>query len=116
MNASASPSVASYTRPRQLNSSKRFVALIGDSSQSFTIASMAVTRRAVLKASIAAGVGAFTGVGAHGYLYGRHALEVTRASVGVAGLAPRLAGLRIGLLTDVHRSLWVSADDVGRAV
>ena len=34
---------------------------------------MAVTRRAVLKASLAAGVGALTGVGAQGYLYGRHA-------------------------------------------
>jgi len=77
---------------------------------------MAITRRAMLKASIAASVGAFTGVGAHGYLYGRHALEVTRASIGVVGLPQALAGLRIGLLTDVHRSIWVSADDVGRAV
>jgi uncharacterized protein len=77
---------------------------------------MAVTRRAVLKASIAATVGAFTGAGAHGYLYGRHALEVTRASLTVVGLPPALAGLRLGLLTDVHRSLWVSADDVAHAV
>jgi predicted MPP superfamily phosphohydrolase len=36
--------------------------------------------------------------------------------VPVAGLPPSLAGLRIGLLTDVHRSRWVSADDVTRAV
>ena len=30
----------------------------------------------------------------------------------VVGLPPALAGLRIGLLTDVHRSRWVSDDDV----
>ena len=34
----------------------------------------------------------------------------------VAGLPPALAGLRIGLITDVHRSRWVSHDDVARAV
>jgi predicted MPP superfamily phosphohydrolase len=41
---------------------------------------------------------------------------LTRADVNVAGLAPALDGLRIGLITDVHRSQWVSADDVGHAV
>ena len=34
----------------------------------------------------------------------RHASDVP-----VSGLPPALAGLRIGLLTDVHRSRWVSA-------
>ena len=39
-----------------------------------------------------------------------------RADVPVAGLPPALAGLRIGLITDVHRSRWVSHDDVAHAV
>lgn len=77
---------------------------------------MAMTRRAALKALVAAGVGALGGVGADGYLYGRHALELTRAFVPVVGLPPALAGLRIGLLTDVHRSRWVPHGDVARAV
>ena len=36
--------------------------------------------------------------------------------VPVDGLPPALAGFRIGFLTDVHRSRWVSHDDVARAV
>ena len=56
------------------------------------------------------------GAGAYGYSYERHELGVTRATVPVAGLPPALAGLRIGLLTDVHRSRWVSHEDVAHAV
>jgi predicted MPP superfamily phosphohydrolase len=77
---------------------------------------MAVSRRAVLKAFVASGVGAVTGAGSYGYLYERHDLRVTFANVPVVGLPSELVGLRIGLITDVHRSRWVSADDVGRAV
>ena len=77
---------------------------------------MALTRRAVLKAFGATGVGALTCASAYGFLYGRHALEVTRADVPVVGLPGALSGLRIGLLTDVHRSLWVSHDDAVHAV
>src|SRR5437764_14871587 len=77
---------------------------------------MAVTRRAVLKGLAAGGVGTMTGAGGYGYLYGRHDLQVTRADVAVAGLPPALAGVRIGLMTDVHRSYWVSHDDVIHAV
>ncbi|PWT80542.1 MAG: hypothetical protein C5B57_12070 [Blastocatellia bacterium] len=77
---------------------------------------MVISRRDLLKASAATGVGALTGTGMHGYLYGRHALEVTRVTVPVFGLPPALAGLRIGMVTDVHRSRWVSHDDVVRAV
>ncbi len=53
---------------------------------------------------------------AYGYLYERTAIEITRADVPVVGLPPALGGLRIGLLTDVHRSGWVSAADVTAAV
>jgi predicted MPP superfamily phosphohydrolase len=34
----------------------------------------------------------------------------------VVNLPPSLSGLRIGVLTDVHRSEWVSEEDVARAV
>jgi predicted MPP superfamily phosphohydrolase len=77
---------------------------------------MAVGRRAVLKAFLVSGVGVVSGAGAYGYVYERHDLQVTRASVPVVGLSPALEGLRIGLITDVHRSLFVSADDVNHAV
>lgn len=75
-----------------------------------------MTRRAVLRGALAAGAGTIAGAGAYGYAYERHALEVTRADVPVAGLPPALAGLRVGLITDLHRSRFVSHDDVSRAV
>jgi predicted MPP superfamily phosphohydrolase len=77
---------------------------------------MAVSRRAVLKTFAATGVGALAGGGVYGYAYARHQLEVTHADVSILHLPPGLAGLRIGLITDVHRSLWVSHEDVARAV
>jgi predicted MPP superfamily phosphohydrolase len=77
---------------------------------------MAISRRTVLKALMASGVGALTGGGAYGYLYARRALDLTRVDVPVAGLPPALAGLRVGLITDVHRSRWVAREDVSGAV
>jgi len=77
---------------------------------------MAITRRALLKAIAATGAGMVVGSGGYGYLYGRHALGITESDVPVSGLPPALSGLRIGLLTDVHRSRWVSEDDVTAAV
>jgi predicted MPP superfamily phosphohydrolase len=76
---------------------------------------MTVSRRTMLRALVAAGAGAIAGTGAYGYLYGRHELELTSTTVPVVGLPPALAGVRIGLLTDVHRSRWVSHDDVVQA-
>jgi predicted MPP superfamily phosphohydrolase len=75
-----------------------------------------VTRRTVLKGLLAAGVGGVTGGSAYGFLYARHQLGVTRESIGVSGLPAALDGLRIGLLTDIHRSRWVSHEDVSDAV
>ena len=77
---------------------------------------MVITRRAAVKTLVAAGVGTVAGSGAYGFLYGRHELEVTRATVAVQSLPGGLSGLRIGLLTDVHRSRWVSQEDVTSAV
>src|SRR5512132_2068895 len=74
------------------------------------------SRRDLLKGIAAAGIGAGTGTLAHGYLYERHHLELTRETLYVYGLPPALAGLRIGFLTDFHRSETVSHEIVERAV
>jgi predicted MPP superfamily phosphohydrolase len=76
---------------------------------------MPLTRRTLLKGLLAGAAGT-AGVGAYGVLYERHALSTTETRVRVRGLPPALNGLRIGLLTDVHRGNWVSADDVREAV
>jgi predicted MPP superfamily phosphohydrolase len=78
--------------------------------------SMAVTRRAVLRTLAAAGIGTVGGVGAYGFACGRHELQVTHAVVPVSSLPSALSGLRLGLITDIHRSRWVSQDDVTAAV
>jgi predicted MPP superfamily phosphohydrolase len=75
-----------------------------------------VSRRDLLKGVAAAGVGAVTGSIAHGYLYERFHIALTRESLAVSGLPPALAGLRIGLVTDLHRSETVSHEMVDRAV
>ena len=77
---------------------------------------MAITRRTALKALAASGIGAVTGGAAYGFFYGREALELSTVDVPVSGLPAELSGLRIGLITDVHRSRWVSAADVAAAV
>jgi predicted MPP superfamily phosphohydrolase len=77
---------------------------------------MEVTRRAVIKGIVATGVGALSGTAAYGYLYERHELEVTRTALSIADLPPALTGLRIGLITDLHRSRLVSHEDVTNAV
>lgn len=77
---------------------------------------MPVSRRAVLKTILATTAGAIGATGARGYFYERHRLEVTRAMIPVTALPLALAGMRIGLITDLHRSRWVSHEDVARAV
>jgi predicted MPP superfamily phosphohydrolase len=73
-------------------------------------------RRDVLKGLAGAGIGAVTGAAAHGYLYERHRIQVTRTTLKVSGLPDTLAGLRIGFLTDFHRSDTVSHELIARAV
>jgi predicted MPP superfamily phosphohydrolase len=77
---------------------------------------MEVTRRAVLKSLAAAGVGAAAGLVAHGAFYERLALRTVRATLPVAGLRPAHEGLRVGFLTDLHHSQFVSQADIARAV
>jgi uncharacterized protein len=76
----------------------------------------ASTRRTFLKAAMAAGIGVGTGAAAHGFLYERFELGLTRATFPVAGLPESLRGLRIGFLTDIHRGAMVSHEMVRAAV
>ena len=73
------------------------------------------TRRTLLKSLAGAGVGLVTGGAAYGYLYERHRLGITRMSVPVSGLPDALVGLRIGLVTDLHRSQTVPHEDIAEA-
>jgi hypothetical protein len=61
-------------------------------------------RRNLLKGLVGVGLGVATGTAAHGFLYERHHLELTRSRFPVAGLPDALRGFRIGVLTDIHRS------------
>ena len=75
-----------------------------------------MTRRDFLRSATAISVGALAGVGAYGVAYERHHLSRIVRDVPVRGLPPALDGVRIGMITDVHHSAVVSADDVTRAV
>jgi predicted MPP superfamily phosphohydrolase len=77
---------------------------------------VAVTRRDFLRSATAISVGAVAGIGAYGVAYERHRLNVITRDIAVRGLPPALGGLRVGVITDVHHSEVVSADDVARAV
>jgi predicted MPP superfamily phosphohydrolase len=74
------------------------------------------SRRDLLKGAAATGIGALTGAAAHGYLHERHDIELTRQSIDVPGLPPAHSGLRIGILTDLHRSDTVSHQMIAHAV
>jgi predicted MPP superfamily phosphohydrolase len=77
---------------------------------------MAMTRRSAIKMLGASAVGAGAGSVAYGFWYGRRALELTQTTVSVTGWPESLDGLRVGLMTDIHRSEWVSEADVAHAV
>jgi hypothetical protein len=79
------------------------------------LTSRRLERRDFLKGLAAVGVGTVTGVAAHGFLYERHHVGVTRTVLRVSGLPEALAGLRIGFMTDLHRSSTVSHQLVERA-
>jgi uncharacterized protein len=80
------------------------------------LAVRSIDRRQLLKGLVGVGLGTMTGGAAHGFLYERHHLELTRASFPIAGLPDALRGLRIGVLTDLHRSQTVSHETVAAAV
>jgi predicted MPP superfamily phosphohydrolase len=74
-----------------------------------------VSRRTVLRTLATAALGATGGLGAHGYFYERHALQLLEVPLRVSGLAPEHEGLRIGFLTDFHHSVFVSQEDIADA-
>jgi uncharacterized protein len=74
-----------------------------------------VSRRAAINSLMAGGVGTVIGGAAYGLAYSRHNIQVVHAGVPVAGLSPGLDGLRIGLITDLHHSEMVPAQDIARA-
>jgi uncharacterized protein len=49
-------------------------------------------------------------------VYERHRLIRVEQDIPVSGLPPALDGLRVGLITDIHHSNTVAAEDVTRAV
>lgn len=69
-----------------------------------------------MKALIVTGVGGFAGTGAYSCLYERQHLEVTRTTIPASGFPEALSGLRIGLMTDLHRSFTVPREDIETAV
>jgi uncharacterized protein len=75
-----------------------------------------VTRRDFLRSATAISVGALAGVGAYGVAYERHHINRIVRDITVRGLPSALDGLRIGMITDVHHSSVVPADDINRAV
>jgi hypothetical protein len=75
-----------------------------------------VSRRDVLKGLAAGAVGVAVGAADYGYVYERRHFSVVRETMSVSGLAPALDGLRVGFLTDLHRSDTVSHEMAGAAV
>jgi predicted MPP superfamily phosphohydrolase len=75
-----------------------------------------LSRRAVLQGLAGVGIGVATGGFAHGFLYERFDLAITRSTLPVSGLPEALRGLRIGLITDTHRSETVSHEMIAAAV
>ena len=69
-----------------------------------------------MKGFAAAAIGASAGAVAHGYVYERFHIGLTRETLDVSGLPQALSGLRVGLITDLHRSDTVTHDLIDRAV
>jgi predicted MPP superfamily phosphohydrolase len=74
------------------------------------------TRRELLHGLAAGAVGTVVATLDHGYVYQRGDLGVTRETIRVSGLSDGLSGLRIGFLSDLHRSEMVSHEMADAAV
>jgi uncharacterized protein len=76
---------------------------------------MELTRRQVLRALGASGLLAGAGLGSYGFAYERHRITLTRMVVPVSSLPPALAGLRVGVLSDIHYGRFMPPEDVAAA-
>ena len=77
---------------------------------------MQISRRTAIRTLVATGIGGLAGSGVYRFMYNPDPVQLSQVTVPVAGLPSVLSGLRIGLMTDVHRSRWVSSDAVAAAV
>jgi predicted MPP superfamily phosphohydrolase len=75
-----------------------------------------LSRRTILHGLGAIAVGTAAGAAAHGFMYERHHIVVTRETLEVAGWPSALGGFRIGLICDLHRSATVSHEMIVGAV
>jgi uncharacterized protein len=75
-----------------------------------------LSRRTALKGLVATGVGLVAGPIGYGVGIERHRVRLEERPLPVAGLPAALDGLRVGLITDVHLSRMVPAEDIARAV
>ena len=75
-----------------------------------------MTRRTAIKTVLATSVGSALAGITYGTAFERHRIEMTSATLPVSGLPPALDGLRISLITDIHHSRLVPADDVVQAL
>lgn len=75
-----------------------------------------IPRREFTRRLVAGGTGLVVGSAIHGYANERHQIGVTQAALGVTGLPDAFVGMRIAMLTDLHLSPIVDADDIARAV
>ncbi len=85
-------------------------------SSSMSPAAGRLTRRNLLRAAGAVALGTAAGTATHGFMYERYRIEVTEQTLDVAGWPTALSGLRIGFLTDLHRSSTVSHEMIAHAV
>jgi uncharacterized protein len=76
---------------------------------------MRLSRREALRVLAGGGVAATAGFASYGFAYERHRIGVTALTLDVHGLPPALAGLRIGLLSDLHHGRFMSQDDIAAA-
>jgi uncharacterized protein len=76
---------------------------------------MRITRRGALRTIAGAAAAAGAGVLGYGAFVERRSVVVTRATVPVTALPSALAGLRIGVLSDIHCGSFLGPDMVAHA-
>jgi uncharacterized protein len=75
---------------------------------------MRVSRRVVLRSLAGAGL-VVAGVGAYGFGIGRRRFEITHTAIRLPTLPPALAGLRVGLISDIHCGKFMPAEHIAEA-